>query len=71
NGSVSISNPVHSGDISAERLFERTYRGDKARGGGGAGLGLYIVRLLAEKQGGEVSADVSGNMLTITIKFRT
>lgn len=71
NGSVSISNPVHSGDISAERLFERTYRGDKARGGGGAGLGLYIVRLLAEKQGGEVSADVSGDTLTITIKFRT
>ena len=71
NGGVSISNPVHGMDISAERLFERTYRGDKTRSGGGAGLGLYIVRLLAEKQGGEVSADVSGDTLTITIKFRT
>ena len=38
------------------QLFLRTYRADRARSTGGAGLGLYIVKLLAEKQHGSVSA---------------
>lgn len=53
-----------------EHLFERTYRGDRARHGQGAGLGLYIVKLLAEKQGAEVSAQKEENMLYITIRFK-
>lgn len=44
-------------NLDVEHLFERTYRGDEARTGGGpGGLGLYIVKLLVEKQGATVRA---------------
>ena len=47
-----------------EHMFNKFYRGEEARGskGGHAGLGLYIVRQLAEKMGGSVRAynDESG-----------
>lgn len=41
-----------------ERMFRKFYRGEEARGskGGHAGLGLYIVRQLAAKMGGEARA---------------
>lgn len=41
-----------------ENLFNKFYRGEEARGskGGHAGLGLYIVRQLAAKMGGEARA---------------
>lgn len=51
------------------RLFERTYRADKSRQNGGAGLGLYIVRLLTEKQGGTVSASLDNGELSLIVKF--
>jgi signal transduction histidine kinase len=37
-------------------VFEPLYRGDKARGVGGAGLGLAIARRLIQAHGGEVEA---------------
>lgn len=56
-------------DFDPSRLFDRTYRGDKARGGQGAGLGLYIVKLLCEKQGGKTAAFISDNRLYIKMSF--
>ena len=52
-----------------ERLFERTYRSDKARIGSGAGLGLYIVKLLAQKMNAKAGAQVSGGILSVSIAF--
>ncbi len=42
------------GDL--ERVFERFYRADDARGMPGSGLGLAIVRQAAEAHGGSVEA---------------
>lgn len=53
-----------------DRLFERTYRADKSRQDGGAGLGLYIVRLLTEKQGGTVSASLKNNELSLCVELK-
>lgn len=64
---ITFFNPVNSTNIDTEHLFDRTYRADKSRHGTSAGLGLYIVKLLAEKQGAEVTATVEKNVLKITI----
>lgn len=55
--------------IDVEHLFDRTYRGNQARQGSGAGLGLYIVKLLAQKQGAEVMAVKEGNELQLHMCF--
>ena len=55
--------------LNIESLFERTYRGDKARSGNGAGLGLYIVKLLSQKQKGRVAARLKENILEISVYF--
>ncbi|MBR4703342.1 MAG: hypothetical protein IKO91_05805 [Oscillospiraceae bacterium] len=51
-------------------IFERFYRGDKSRsGGGGFGLGLPILRQLAQLQGAEIdvkSEPGSGTVFTVT-----
>ena len=65
-----FSNPVRNGQMPDTKLmFERSYRADASRNGGSAGLGLFIVRLLAEKQGAEVSGYSKGDVLTIELVF--
>ena len=67
---ITFSNMVDAPEtLNVEALFERTYRGEKARTGNGAGLGLYIVKLLAEKQKGSVKARLQENILEISVIF--
>jgi two-component system sensor histidine kinase BaeS len=59
----------------AEHVWDRFYRGDKARGrkgsvGDGAGLGLSIVRGFVEAHGGEVACQSSpGHGATFTLRL--
>lgn len=57
-------------DLDVEHLFDRTYRGNQERHGNGAGLGLYIVKLLAIKQEAKVSAEKDGDMLAVRMEFQ-
>lgn len=50
-----------------ERIFERFYKADAARRKGSSGLGLFIVRELAERMGGSVRAELEGEKLRITL----
>ena len=52
------------------RLFDRFYRTDKSRRAGGSGLGLSIVRQVAELHGGSVTAENTrphGLRVTVTL----
>ena len=54
-----------------EHLFERFYTVDKSRNRSGSGLGLYIVKLLLNKIGGEVkSIALEDSILRISIMFK-
>lgn len=67
---VSFFNQVE-GTVLVQHLFDRTYRGDKARQGKGAGLGLYIAKLLANKQNMEIDACQKDTRLIFTVTMKS
>ena len=57
---------------SIPHIFERFYRVDKARARktGGSGLGLSIVRIIVERNRGDISVDSTlGEGTTFTVSF--
>lgn len=59
---------------SAARAFDRFWRGNTAGGVGGAGLGLYLVRKIAEAHGGSASVESTptrGSRFVITLPQET
>lgn len=60
----------HGKDIDVTRLFEKFYTGDLSRNQSGSGLGLYIVKILAETMNGNVSAQLKDDKLTIKLYLR-
>ncbi len=67
---ITFANEVDSPEtLQVDALFNRTYRGEKARTGSGAGLGLYIVKLLAEKQKAQAKARLIEDKLEISVVF--
>ena len=70
DGAICFSNPLGPGPRpDPEHLFDCFYQGSPARGKGGAGLGLAIVRELMERMGAQASAGITGNTLEIKLTF--
>ena len=68
---VELLNPVKAGtQLDCEHIFDRTYRADKSRTDGSAGLGLYIVKLLMEKQKGSITAHCEDNELKFIMTWK-
>ena len=57
-------------EVNPDRLFERFYTGDKSRHNGGTGVGLAVVKLLTDKLGGNVSAEIKSGVLTVTLEIQ-
>ena len=67
---IRIGNKVDNPDaIDIDHIFDRTYRADKARSDGSAGLGLYIAQLLVKKQKGSITASLEDSKLYFDIKL--
>lgn len=56
-------------DLDLDRLFEKFYTGQKSRNKGSSGIGMYASKVILEKMGHDISADLDGDLLTITIKY--
>lgn len=74
---VTFSNPIPAdADLDPTRLFERFYRADGARGGGGSGLGLSVAAALVHAMGGDIRARLENaeggrKALAIEVRLRT
>ncbi|SHI58130.1 Histidine kinase-, DNA gyrase B-, and HSP90-like ATPase [Clostridium cavendishii DSM 21758] len=66
---ISVRNSVNPNcELEADKLFDRFYTGDKSRNNS-TGLGLSIVRLLAEQMDGSVGAEMKAGLLDLQVKL--
>lgn len=56
-------------DIDISQIFDRFYKADKSRQKGSSGLGLFIVKELMERMGGNVHAELSEGKFCILLEF--
>ena len=70
SGCLIFENPVPE-DITLDvsQIFDLFYKADTARWKGSSGLGMFIVRELMRRMGGDVDAELDGNMLRIILRF--
>ncbi len=67
-GVITFINAVTDADsIDVERMFDRFYTADASRGVKASGLGLPIARELLSRMGGNVRAELYGDMLIVTV----
>jgi signal transduction histidine kinase len=55
--------------IDVEQIFDRFYKGDKARTSTSTGLGLAIAKGLVERMKGTISAEVKDEMFVLDIRL--
>ncbi|NFM45760.1 sensor histidine kinase [Clostridium botulinum] len=56
-------------DFSADEIFEKFKRGDKARNTDGSGLGLAIAKSISELQGGNLNIIIDGDLFKVIVEF--
>lgn len=56
-------------NISPEELMERFVRGDESRSTEGSGLGLSIAQNLCEKQGGQFTIEIDGDLFKAIVRL--
>lgn len=61
-----VENP---GAIDITQVFSRFYKADAARSSTSTGLGLAIAKELTDRMGGNVTAELIGNLFSIEIRF--
>ena len=67
---ISFSNKLLGSEaIDISRVFERSYRADFSRSLTSTGLGLSISKGLTEKMDGNISAEITDDIFTITLVF--
>jgi len=68
---VQIRNAGHIEEEDLAHLFEPFYRADKSRNrrSGGSGLGLYLAKLILEKQGGACRMENDGSDVLAVIEL--
>ena len=68
---VSVRNAGHIEEEDLQHLFEPFYRADKSRNrrSGGSGLGLYLAKLIIEKQGGSCRMENAGSDVLATVEI--
>lgn len=72
NGRVTLSvsnrtDTIEHADV--DRIFDRFYTTDKSRTRKTTGLGLAIVKRFVTQMGGEVSAELEGDVFTVKVEF--
>lgn len=67
---LSFANKIQdSKKIDVDSLFEKFYTADGSRSSGSTGLGLSIVKLLADKMNAKVTAEINEDILILKIVF--
>lgn len=68
---LEVSNEVETMPKNLDRLFERFYRDDASRSSetGGTGVGLSVVRGIAEAHGGSATVRADGSRIVFTVKI--
>ncbi|KAF1050938.1 MAG: Sensor histidine kinase ResE [Delftia tsuruhatensis] len=67
---IQVSNPAEPiAQADQDQLFERYYRGRNAQHRPGAGLGLYLVRRIAERLGGSVALLTAGGEQPVCLRL--
>ena len=67
---IEVSNPSEPiAQADQDQLFERYYRGRNAQHRPGAGLGLYLVRRIAERLGGSVALLTAGGAQPVCLRL--